>query len=49
MNFSVKRWQVLAAAAMMILVFFVIGNAKNEVLEIQNHGATMCMACIGLE
>ena len=31
------------------LVFFLVGDVGNDALEIQNNGATMCMACIGLE
>jgi hypothetical protein len=30
-------------------VFFILGDSNNEPLETQNNGATMCMACIGLE
>ncbi len=30
-------------------ILFFIGNSANDALEIQNNGATMCMACIGLE
>ena len=30
-------------------IFFILGDINNEPLETQNNGATMCMACIGLE
>ena len=30
-------------------ILFLVGDNNNEALEIQNNGATMCMACIGLE
>lgn len=30
-------------------IFFLAGDNNNEALEIHNNGATMCMACIGLE
>ena len=43
------RWGIFAVAFVIVLVFFLIGDSRNEVLEIQNNGATMCMACIGLE
>ena len=43
------RWGIIAVAFVIVLVLFLIGDSRNEVLEIQNNGATMCMACIGLE
>lgn len=43
------RWKVLTVAFLVALIFFLLGDSRNEVLEIQNNGATMCMACIGLE
>ena len=30
-------------------IFFIIGDSANDAFEIQSNGATMCMACIGLE
>ena len=30
-------------------ILFIIGDNANDALETQNNGATMCMACIGLE
>ena len=41
--------KILVITLLLSFVFFVIGNSKNEVLEIQNNGATMCLSCIGLE
>ena len=43
------RWKILTLGFLIALILFLIGNSRNEVLEIQNNGATMCMACIGLE
>ena len=45
MNNRILMIVILFAA----LVLFLIGDSNNEPLETQNNGATMCMACIGLE
>ena len=44
-----SRWKIIAIVILASLAFFIIGDRKNEVLEIQNNGATMCLACVGLE
>ncbi len=44
-----KQWKLLMIIFLASLVLLLIGDSKNEVVEIQNNGATMCMACIGLE
>lgn len=33
----------------LVFILFLIGDSANDALETQNNGATMCMACIGLE
>ena len=43
------KWKILILAYFIAFMLFLIGDSRNEVLEIQNNGATMCMACIGLE
>ena len=40
---------VKALIFILAFTFFIIGDCNNDTLEIQNNGATMCMACIGLE
>ncbi|MEI6437195.1 MAG: hypothetical protein WCO69_00420 [Candidatus Omnitrophota bacterium] len=32
-----------------VFILFLLGDSANDALETQNNGATMCMACIGLE
>ena len=43
-----KKFIVIIIFSIAFILFF-IGDNNNEALEIQNNGATMCMACIGLE
>jgi len=43
------RWKLIVFVFVISMIFFIIGDNKNEILEIQNNGATMCMSCIGLE
>ncbi len=32
-----------------VFILFLVGDNANDALETHNNGATMCMACIGLE
>ena len=43
------NWKIIFVVLLISLVLFIVGDSKNEVLETQNNGASMCMACIGLE
>lgn len=43
------RQMILFGVLLIAFILFVIGDSKNEPLETQNNGGTMCMACIGLE
>ncbi len=43
------RWKFLLIVFWTAVLLMFIGDARNEVVEVQNNGATMCMACIGLE
>ena len=45
----VTRWQIVAILLGLCFVLLVIGNSRNDVVEIHNNGATMCLECIGLE
>jgi hypothetical protein len=44
-----KRWKVITVGLLIAAILFLIGDGLNEVLDIHYKGATMCMACIGLE
>jgi hypothetical protein len=43
------RWKIVAILLGLCFVLLMIGNSRNDVLEIHNNGATMCLECIGLE
>jgi hypothetical protein len=43
------RWKVIVTVLIISVVLFLIGDSRNEILEIHNNGAGMCMQCIGLE
>lgn len=43
------RWKAIVIVLLISFVFFLIGDSKKEVLEIQDNGATICLSCIGLE
>lgn len=44
-----KGTAVKVVVFFLVFILFIIGDSNNDPLEIQNNGATMCMACIGLE
>lgn len=44
-----SEFKIIITVLAISLIFIIIGESRKEVLEIQNNGATMCMACIGLE
>ena len=46
---GVKRWQVIAVGLLVSGALLLVGNLRNEIIEIHNDGATMCLECIGLE
>lgn len=41
--------KVVTIVLFFAFILLLIGDIANDVLEIQNNSATMCMACIGLE
>jgi len=46
---AVPRWVLIVFVLLAGFILFVIGNSRNDVLEIHDEGATMCLECIGLE
>ena len=43
------RWKAIVSTLLVSIILIMIGNGRNEVLEIHHSGAAMCLACIGLE
>jgi hypothetical protein len=43
------RWKVITIILLLSFACFLIGNSRNDVLEIHNNGAAMCLNCVGLE
>jgi hypothetical protein len=46
---KMNRRLIIGAVMLAAFILFLIGDRNNEPFEIQSNGATMCMACIGLE
>jgi hypothetical protein len=46
---ALPRLAVIVFVLLASFILFVIGNSQNDVLEIHDEGATMCLECIGLE
>ncbi|MBF0197851.1 MAG: hypothetical protein HQL32_09080 [Planctomycetes bacterium] len=44
-----SRWKLYAGFFFIMIIFLITGNQKNDILSIQDAGASMCLSCIGLE
>lgn len=43
------RWKMIVIVLLISCILFFIGDSRNEILEMHNNGAGMCLQCIGLE
>ncbi|MBF0430015.1 MAG: hypothetical protein HQK83_01950 [Fibrobacteria bacterium] len=44
-----SNWKFITILYLFAFLFLLLGDLNNDVLEIQDDGASMCLACIGLE
>lgn len=44
-----QEWKIVVAVFLIAIILIIIGDSKNDVIEIHDNGATMCLACVGLE